>query len=131
MIQGCFQLPKPQAVKGYDRMRHSLYLLNLFLFMINFDFLMILKQGMKGSASLKFNTEKEVFDFLGFPWLEPNERNLWGTSSYMWRDMPVIANFLCTHILLVNHPMSWDRGGKFSVLVSWIFLLMPTVALWM
>lgn len=76
MIQGCFQLPKPQAVKGYDRMRHSLYLLNLFLFMINFDFLMILKQGMKGSASLKFNTEKEVFDFLGFPWLEPNERNL-------------------------------------------------------
>lgn len=44
--------------------------------MINFDFLMILKQGMKGSASLKFNTEKEVFDFLGFPWLEPNERNL-------------------------------------------------------
>ncbi|CAH9146613.1 unnamed protein product [Cuscuta epithymum] len=31
--------------------------------------------GMKG-ASLKFETEKEVFDFLGFPWLEPHERNL-------------------------------------------------------
>ncbi|XP_009624760.1 DNA polymerase lambda isoform X3 [Nicotiana tomentosiformis] len=30
----------------------------------------------KGSASLKFDTEKQVFDFLGFPWLEPNERNL-------------------------------------------------------
>ncbi|KAL0336196.1 UNVERIFIED_CONTAM: DNA polymerase lambda [Sesamum radiatum] len=34
------------------------------------------KRGSKGSASLKFGTEKEVFDFLGFPWLEPNERNL-------------------------------------------------------
>ncbi|KAL5564864.1 hypothetical protein UlMin_028028 [Ulmus minor] len=34
------------------------------------------KRGMKGSASLKFNEEKEVFDFLGFPWLEPHERNL-------------------------------------------------------
>ncbi|XP_027153453.1 DNA polymerase lambda isoform X1 [Coffea eugenioides] len=30
----------------------------------------------KGSASLKLRTEKEVFDFLGFPWLEPHERNL-------------------------------------------------------
>ncbi|KAJ8569846.1 hypothetical protein K7X08_006423 [Anisodus acutangulus] len=30
----------------------------------------------KGSASLKFDTEKEVFEFLGFPALEPNERNL-------------------------------------------------------
>ncbi|KAI7726535.1 hypothetical protein M8C21_023227 [Ambrosia artemisiifolia] len=28
------------------------------------------------SASLKFNSEKEVFDFLGFPWLEPCERNI-------------------------------------------------------
>ncbi|KAJ4711176.1 DNA polymerase lambda [Melia azedarach] len=34
------------------------------------------KQGVKGSVSLKFDTEKEVFDFLGFPWLEPHERNL-------------------------------------------------------
>ncbi|XP_057448411.1 DNA polymerase lambda isoform X2 [Lotus japonicus] len=34
------------------------------------------KRGAKGSASLKFDTEKEVFDFLGFPWLEPHERNL-------------------------------------------------------
>ncbi|KAK8470146.1 hypothetical protein PHAVU_004G071000 [Phaseolus vulgaris] len=34
------------------------------------------KRGAKGSASLKFNTEKEVFDFLDFPWLEPHERNL-------------------------------------------------------
>ncbi|KAI5679155.1 hypothetical protein M9H77_10105 [Catharanthus roseus] len=34
------------------------------------------KRGSKGSASLKFDTEKEVFDFLGFPWFEPNERNL-------------------------------------------------------
>ncbi|PIN13157.1 DNA polymerase IV (family X) [Handroanthus impetiginosus] len=34
------------------------------------------KRGSRGSASLKFGTEKEVFDFLGFPWLEPNERNL-------------------------------------------------------
>ncbi|KZV36085.1 DNA polymerase lambda-like [Dorcoceras hygrometricum] len=34
------------------------------------------KRGSKGSASLKFATEKEVFDFLEFPWLEPNERNL-------------------------------------------------------
>ncbi|KAK9054824.1 hypothetical protein SSX86_025903 [Deinandra increscens subsp. villosa] len=28
------------------------------------------------STSLKFNSEKEVFDFLGFPWLEPCERNI-------------------------------------------------------
>lgn len=34
------------------------------------------KRGGKGSASLKFHTEKEVFDFLSFPWLEPHERNL-------------------------------------------------------
>ncbi|XP_020220906.1 DNA polymerase lambda isoform X2 [Cajanus cajan] len=34
------------------------------------------KRGAKGSASLKFHTEKEVFDFLDFPWLEPHERNL-------------------------------------------------------
>ncbi|XLR64784.1 hypothetical protein HN51_007290 [Arachis hypogaea] len=34
------------------------------------------KRGAKGIASLKFDTEKEVFDFLGFPWLEPHERNL-------------------------------------------------------
>ncbi|GFP96163.1 DNA polymerase lambda [Phtheirospermum japonicum] len=34
------------------------------------------KRGSRGSASLKFGTEKEVFDFLGFPWFEPNERNL-------------------------------------------------------
>ncbi|XP_073306040.1 DNA polymerase lambda isoform X1 [Primulina huaijiensis] len=34
------------------------------------------KRGSKGSASLKFATEKQVFDFLEFPWLEPYERNL-------------------------------------------------------
>ncbi|RDX97331.1 DNA polymerase lambda [Mucuna pruriens] len=34
------------------------------------------KRGAKGSASLKFDTEKEIFDFLDFPWLEPHERNL-------------------------------------------------------
>ncbi|KAJ4838618.1 hypothetical protein Tsubulata_019381 [Turnera subulata] len=34
------------------------------------------KRGSKASASLRFDTEKEVFDFLGFPWLEPHERNL-------------------------------------------------------
>ncbi|WVZ13897.1 hypothetical protein V8G54_011463 [Vigna mungo] len=34
------------------------------------------KRGAKGIASLKFNTEKEVFHFLDFPWLEPHERNL-------------------------------------------------------
>ncbi|XP_052171941.1 DNA polymerase lambda isoform X2 [Diospyros lotus] len=34
------------------------------------------KRGTKGSASLHFRTEKEVFEFLGFPWLEPHERNL-------------------------------------------------------
>ncbi|PWA57430.1 BRCT domain-containing protein [Artemisia annua] len=32
------------------------------------------------STSLKFNSEKEVFDFLGFPWLEPHERNISGIS---------------------------------------------------
>ncbi|KAK7309517.1 hypothetical protein RJT34_06315 [Clitoria ternatea] len=34
------------------------------------------KRGAKGSASLKFYTEKEVFNFLDFPWLEPHQRNL-------------------------------------------------------
>lgn len=34
------------------------------------------KRGVRGTASLHLNTEKEVFDFLGFPWLEPYERNL-------------------------------------------------------
>ncbi|KAL5759729.1 hypothetical protein ACOSP7_018246 [Xanthoceras sorbifolium] len=34
------------------------------------------KQSAKASTSLKFRMEKEVFDFLGFPWLEPHERNL-------------------------------------------------------
>lgn len=34
------------------------------------------KRGTRASASLKFNTEKEVFDFLGFPSLEPHDRNL-------------------------------------------------------
>ncbi|KAJ4879127.1 DNA polymerase lambda (POLL) [Raphanus sativus] len=33
-------------------------------------------RGGKASASMKLSTEKEVFDFLGFPWLEPHERNL-------------------------------------------------------
>ncbi|KAL4556416.1 hypothetical protein LXL04_039067 [Taraxacum kok-saghyz] len=28
------------------------------------------------STSLKFNSEKEVFEFLGFPWLQPHERNI-------------------------------------------------------
>ncbi|XP_019055096.1 PREDICTED: DNA polymerase beta isoform X2 [Nelumbo nucifera] len=30
----------------------------------------------KGSPRLTLKTEMEVFDFLGFPWLEPHERNL-------------------------------------------------------
>ncbi|XP_062091523.1 DNA polymerase lambda [Humulus lupulus] len=33
-------------------------------------------RGTRATASLKFNEEKEIFDFLGFPWLEPHERNL-------------------------------------------------------
>ena len=39
------------------------------------------KWGKRASWSLKLNTEKEVFDFLGFPWLEPHERNLWAVNS--------------------------------------------------
>ncbi|XP_047317237.1 DNA polymerase lambda [Impatiens glandulifera] len=34
------------------------------------------KRSTKGTASLHFQTEKEVFDFLGFPCLDPHERNL-------------------------------------------------------
>lgn len=34
------------------------------------------KRGTRASRSLHLKTEKEVFDFLGFPWLEPCERNL-------------------------------------------------------
>ncbi|KAI3810651.1 hypothetical protein L1987_20273 [Smallanthus sonchifolius] len=30
----------------------------------------------RASTSLKFNSEKEVFEFLGFPWLEPHQRNI-------------------------------------------------------
>ncbi|KAF8108071.1 hypothetical protein N665_0115s0080 [Sinapis alba] len=33
-------------------------------------------RGGRASASMKLSTEKEVFDFLGFPWLDPHERNL-------------------------------------------------------
>lgn len=34
------------------------------------------KKVARASSSLQFKTEREVFDFLGFPWLEPHERNL-------------------------------------------------------
>ncbi|GAV90414.1 NTP_transf_2 domain-containing protein/DNA_pol_lambd_f domain-containing protein [Cephalotus follicularis] len=34
------------------------------------------KLGVRASTSLKLETEKEVFDFLEFPWLEPEERNM-------------------------------------------------------
>ncbi|XP_048231585.1 DNA polymerase lambda-like isoform X5 [Ricinus communis] len=34
------------------------------------------KRGSRATMSLRLDTEKEVFDFLGFPWLEPHERNL-------------------------------------------------------
>ncbi|GAB4839853.1 hypothetical protein Ancab_020562 [Ancistrocladus abbreviatus] len=34
------------------------------------------KRGARATTSLHLYTEKEVFDFLGFPWLEPHERNL-------------------------------------------------------
>lgn len=34
------------------------------------------KRGARATTSVKLYTEKEVFDFLGFPWLEPHERNL-------------------------------------------------------
>lgn len=34
------------------------------------------KKVAMASSSLQFKTEREVFDFLGFPWLEPHERNL-------------------------------------------------------
>ncbi|KAK9277293.1 hypothetical protein L1049_006833 [Liquidambar formosana] len=34
------------------------------------------KRGTRASTSLSLKTEKEVFDFLGYPWLEPHERNL-------------------------------------------------------
>ncbi|KAI3886322.1 hypothetical protein MKW92_050520 [Papaver armeniacum] len=34
------------------------------------------KKGARATKSLSLNTEKEVFDFLSFPWLEPHERNL-------------------------------------------------------
>ncbi|XP_058115534.1 DNA polymerase lambda isoform X9 [Magnolia sinica] len=34
------------------------------------------KKGVKSSTSLSCKTEREVFDVLGFPWLEPHERNL-------------------------------------------------------
>ncbi|KAL2939235.1 DNA polymerase lambda [Bienertia sinuspersici] len=34
------------------------------------------KRGSRGMTSMHFDTEKEVFDFLGYPYLEPNERNI-------------------------------------------------------
>ncbi|XP_057832265.1 DNA polymerase lambda isoform X2 [Cryptomeria japonica] len=34
------------------------------------------KKVAKASSSVRCETEREVFDYLGFPWLEPNERNL-------------------------------------------------------
>ncbi|GMH20701.1 hypothetical protein Nepgr_022542 [Nepenthes gracilis] len=34
------------------------------------------KRGVRATSSLHLSTEREVFDFLGFLWLEPHERNL-------------------------------------------------------
>ncbi|KAK8935712.1 hypothetical protein KSP39_PZI013497 [Platanthera zijinensis] len=34
------------------------------------------KRAMRSSTSVMCNTEREVFEVLGFPWLEPHERNL-------------------------------------------------------
>eukprot|EP01018_Ginkgo_biloba_P006988 Gb_11445 [translate_table: standard] len=34
------------------------------------------KKVAMASSSVLLKTEREVFDFLGFPWLEPHERNL-------------------------------------------------------
>ncbi|XP_057950363.1 DNA polymerase lambda isoform X2 [Malania oleifera] len=34
------------------------------------------KRGTRASKSMSFYTEREVFEFLGFPWLEPHDRNL-------------------------------------------------------
>ncbi|MQL69061.1 hypothetical protein Taro_001349, partial [Colocasia esculenta] len=34
------------------------------------------KRGAKASTSIHCQTEREVFDLLGFPWLEPHKRNL-------------------------------------------------------
>lgn len=34
------------------------------------------KKGKKKGPPVSFKTERDVFDFLGFPWLEPHERNL-------------------------------------------------------
>ncbi|MCO5555257.1 hypothetical protein L7F22_008801 [Adiantum nelumboides] len=34
------------------------------------------KKGERKGPSVAFKTERDVFEFLGFPWLEPHERNL-------------------------------------------------------
>lgn len=55
----------------------SLYLNPLLPWFICGQHTSILLQGSRATTSLGFRTEQEVFEFLGFPWLEPHERNLW------------------------------------------------------
>ena len=77
MIQDYFQLLWVLAASGCGffskEKKPDCYVL---LICLNSHTCLFMLQGAKGSASLKFDTEKEVFDFLGFPWLEPHERNL-------------------------------------------------------
>ncbi|KAL2253549.1 UNVERIFIED_CONTAM: DNA polymerase lambda [Sesamum indicum] len=81
------------------------------------------KRGSKGSASLKFGTEKEVFDFLGFPWLEPNQRNL----------KEELLHILCSVGSMRHYAMVWDRGcgaeiAKFGYLAK-LFGQFPAIML--
>lgn len=51
--------------------RNSYVLLVIYLIKLNVSL-----QGFKSGKLVHCHTEKEVFDVLGFPWLEPHERNL-------------------------------------------------------
>lgn len=75
MTRDCFLQHMAQVENGYEL--GGLQFVVLVCMLMYIDVILLLSlQGSKGSASLKFDTEKEVFDFLGFPWLEPNQRNL-------------------------------------------------------
>ncbi|KAK1293132.1 hypothetical protein QJS10_CPB17g00587 [Acorus calamus] len=52
------------------------------------------EKGSKSSISLICKTEREVFDELGFPWLEPHERDLDEDASSEIMFLPIHARLV-------------------------------------
>lgn len=84
---GLFPATKSSGGKRVIKSSVCLLLSEIFIFSIYFSLSLraifddsywasLYLQGVRGMGSLKFETEKEVLEFLGFPWFEPNQRNL-------------------------------------------------------